>query len=137
MESVDPRPTAQPRGSDLIVLGGSVTGEGALRPLPMKTIRVHGASLAGLNAFVVTIEARAEAKKDEGPEFHLTGLPDPILRESRGRLMCIMNAARLWLGPVRIYMNLVPAGRKKSGEALDLALVLAAATAGGTWIRAR
>lgn len=97
----------------------------------MKTIRVHGASLAGLEAFVVTVEARAEKKKEEAPEFHLTGLPDPILRETRGRLLCILRSAGIWLEPLRIHLNLVPAGRKKSGEALDLALVLAAATAAG------
>lgn len=98
----------------------------------MKTIRVHGASVEGTGALIVTVEARYTSGKDDGAtEIHLTGLPDPVLRESRGRLLCILGSTSLRLGPGRLYLNLTPAARRKSGEALDLALVLAAATAGG------
>ena len=97
----------------------------------MKTVRVRGASLEGTGALIVTVEARF-VPSDEGPtEVHLTGLPDAVLRESRGRLACVLSAARLSAGPGRLYMHLVPAARKKSGEGLDLALVLAAAAAAG------
>ncbi|QDV08334.1 Competence protein ComM [Planctomycetes bacterium Poly30] len=98
----------------------------------MKTIRVHGASVEGTGALIVTIEARYTTSKDDGAtEIQLTGLPDSVLRESRGRLLCILGSTNLRLGPGRLYLNLTPAARRKSGEALDLALVLAAATAGG------
>ncbi|MEM8710669.1 MAG: YifB family Mg chelatase-like AAA ATPase, partial [Planctomycetota bacterium] len=94
--------------------------------------RVHGASTEGTGALLVTIEARFSASKDEAPtEVHLTGLPDNVLRESRGRLLCILGATRLRLGPGRLYLHLTPAARRKSGEALDLPLVIAAAVAGG------
>ena len=102
----------------------------------MKTIRLHGASLDGANALLVTVEARfvGSPKNPESggsTEIHLTGLPDSILRESRGRLSCVLSAIGMWLDPGRLYLNLVPAAAKKSGEALDLALVLAAAAACG------
>ncbi len=98
----------------------------------MKTIRVRGASREGTGALIVTIEARFAGSKDEGAtEIYLTGLPDSVLRESRGRLGCILGSTRLRLGPGRLHLHLTPAARKKSGEALDLALVVASATAGG------
>ena len=98
----------------------------------MKTTRVHGASLEGTSALIVTIEARFSSDKEgNATEIQLTGLPDSVLRESRGRLLCVLGSTSLRLGPGRLYLNLTPAARKKSGEALDLALVLAAATAGG------
>ena len=108
----------------------------------MKTIRLHGASLDGANALLVTVEARfvgSQKNPDGGgsTEIHLTGLPDSILRESRGRLSCVLSAIGMWMEPGRLYLNLVPAAAKKSGEALDLALVLAAAAACGHLTRAQ
>ncbi len=97
----------------------------------MQTHRVHGASLDGTGALVVTVEARFVASKDaETTDISLTGLPDPVLRESRGRLLCILGATGLGLRAGRLYLHLVPAARRKSGEALDLALVVAAGVAG-------
>lgn len=97
----------------------------------MGTIRVHGASLDGAGALLVTIEARFQGKDEGETEIHLTGLPDSVLRESRGRLACVLGATRLSLGHGRLFLHLVPAARRKSGEALDLALVVAAATSAG------
>lgn len=96
----------------------------------MQTHRVHGASLDGTGALVVTVEARFVASKDaETTDISLTGLPDPVLRESRGRLLCILGATGLRMSPGKLYLHLVPAARRKSGEALDLALVVAAGVA--------
>jgi magnesium chelatase family protein len=97
----------------------------------METVRVFGASLLGCRAELVTVEARFEPRGQGQTEVLLTGLPDPVLRESRGRLLCVLEENRLRLGPGRLYLNLVPAARRKSGESLDLPLVLAAAGAGG------
>lgn len=98
----------------------------------MKTIRVQGASREGTGALIVTIEARFSGSEEDGAtEIYLTGLPDSVLRESRGRLSGILSSTRLHLGPGNLRLHLTPAARKKSGEALDLALVVASATAGG------
>lgn len=93
-----------------------------------------GASLCGTGAELVTVEARHETQeKDSGrPEVLVTGLPDPVLRESRGRLLPALEVSGLRLPRGgRLYLNLVPAARRKSGEGLDLSLALAAAAAGG------
>lgn len=97
----------------------------------MKTARVLGASLLGWKAELVTVEGRFEASDRGRTEVLLTGLPDSVLRESRGRLLCALEENRLRLGCGRLFLNLVPAALPKSGESLDLALVLAAACAGG------
>ena len=97
----------------------------------MKTVRVLSACLEGAGAFLVTIQARFEPSQQGPTEIQLTGLPDPVLRESRGRLACVLAAGKLRTGPGRLHLHLAPAARRKSGEGLDLALVLASAAAAG------
>jgi len=97
----------------------------------VRTVRVLGASLHGAQAELVTVEARFDGATKERTEVVLTGLPDPVIRESKGRLVCALEANGLHLPHGRLYLNLVPAGRRKSGESLDLPLLLAAACACG------
>lgn len=97
----------------------------------MKTVRVLGACLAGAQAELVTVEARFDAASKDRTEVVLTGLPDPVIRESKGRLVCALEANGLHLPHGRLYLNLVPAARRKSGESLDLPLLLGAAAACG------
>jgi magnesium chelatase family protein len=54
-----------------------------------------------------------------------------VIRESRGRLVCALEANGLHLPHGRLFLNLVPAARRKSGETLDLPLVLSAGAACG------
>lgn len=102
----------------------------------MRTVRVEGASLAGIGADLITIEARFVAIDREGTEVVLTGLPDTVTRESRGKLLSALAETGIRLAPGRLHLNLVPAARRKSGEILDLPLALAAAAAAG-WIDPR
>ena len=97
----------------------------------VKTVRVHGACLAGTNAELVTVEARFVEFSEGKTEILLSGLPDAVIRESKGRLQCALSENRLHLPPGRLYLNLVPAGRKKAGELLDLPLAIGAAAASG------
>ncbi len=97
----------------------------------VKTVRVLGACLHGTGAELVTVEARFDPRDRERTEVILTGLPDPVLRESRGRLECALSENGLRLASGRLYLNLVPAARRKSGEILDLPLALGAAAASG------
>ena len=96
----------------------------------METVHVNGASLVGAEAERVVIEALLEPKPRSGRvDIQLTGLPDAVTRESRGRLLCALRENGLDLPHGRLFLNLIPAARPKSGEILDLPLVLAAATA--------
>jgi magnesium chelatase family protein len=97
----------------------------------MKIARVLGASLVGTSAELVTVEARFEENRRERTEILLTGLPDTVLRESKGRLESALRENGLHIGGGKLYLNLVPAARRKSGESLDLALALSAAAAVG------
>lgn len=97
----------------------------------MNTVRVLGACLHGTGAELVTVEARFVPRDRERTEIVLTGLPDPVLRESRGRLECVLAENGLRLASGRLHLNLVPAALRKSGEILDLPLALGAAAAAG------
>jgi magnesium chelatase family protein len=79
----------------------------------------------------VTVEARFVPRDRDRTEVVLTGLPDPVLRESRGRLECALAENGLKLHSGRLYLNLVPAALRKTGEILDLPLALGAAAASG------
>ena len=99
-----------------------------------RAVRVTTAALEGAGAELVTVEAQFEPAPDgqrrARTEIQLTGLPDPVIRESRGRLLSALAANHLRLGGGRLHLNLVPAARPKSGAMLDLALCLSAASAG-------
>lgn len=97
----------------------------------METVRVGGACLAGAGAELVTVEGRFDRRTKERTEVLITGLPDPVIRESRGRLVCALEACGLHVPHGRLFLNLVPAARRKSGEVLDLPIVLGAAAACG------
>jgi magnesium chelatase family protein len=97
----------------------------------MRTVRVLGACLVGTGAELVTVEARFDRREKERTEVVITGLPDPVIRESKGRLVCALEANGLHIPHGRLFLNLVPAARRKSGETLDLPLALGAAAACG------
>jgi magnesium chelatase family protein len=79
----------------------------------------------------VVVEARFDKQDRERTEVVLSGLPDSVLREARGRVECALAENGLALAKGRLFLNLVPAARRKSGESLDLSLALAAAAASG------
>lgn len=102
----------------------------------MSIARIHGVCLVGARAEPVLVEARFKRSDSETAErvrteVVLTGLPDPVLRESRGRILCALESTGIGLPAGRLVLNLQPAGRRKRGEQLDLALAMAAATACG------
>lgn len=97
----------------------------------MRAVRVRGVILLGIEAELVTVEARFVKAEKGRAELQLLGLPDAVLRESRGRVTAALEEAGLRLPPGRLVLNLAPAGLPKNGETLDLALALAAAAAVG------
>src|SRR5262245_11995042 len=97
----------------------------------MRTVRVLGMCLVGTEAELVTVEARFEPRDRTRLEVSISGLPDVVIRESKGRLLAALEENRMHLPQGRLFVNLHPAGMRKAGEALDLPLALGAAAAAG------
>ncbi len=97
----------------------------------MRSVRVYGVSLVGTEADLVAVEARFEAEEKMRTQLSLSGLPDAVIRESRGRLLAALTENRLHIPNGRLFLNLAPAGLRKGGEGLDLPLALGAAAACG------
>jgi len=100
----------------------------------MRHVRVMGATLHAAGATLVTVEARFDpaGQIEKGStEIVLSGLPDPVIRESRGRMLAALRESQLALPPGKLLLHLGPAGLKKSGELLDLPLALGTASAAG------
>lgn len=65
------------------------------------------------------------------PRFHLVGLPDKAVNESRERVHAALAAMGLSLPPKRITINLSPADLPKEGSHYDLPIALALLAAMG------
>ena len=65
------------------------------------------------------------------PGFHLVGLPDKAVGESRQRVQAALAAMGLALPPKRITINLSPADLPKEGSHYDLPIALALLAAMG------
>ena len=97
----------------------------------MGTVKVQGACLVGTGAELVTVEARFDGSEGSRTEVVISGLPDPVIRESRGRVLCALEECGLAPPAGSLFLNLAPAARRKTGGTLDLPLALGAAAAVG------
>ena len=59
------------------------------------------------------------------PAFHIVGLPDKMVGESRERIRGALHAIGLPLPPQRITVNLAPARVQKEGSHYDLPIAMA------------
>ncbi|HET6617478.1 MAG TPA: YifB family Mg chelatase-like AAA ATPase [Gemmatimonadota bacterium] len=84
--------------------------------------RIHTASLLGLTARPITVEVDLARGL---PTFHLVGLPDGAVRESRERVTSALGNSGFVLPCRRITVNLAPADEPKSGSGFDLPIALA------------
>jgi magnesium chelatase family protein len=79
------------------------------------------------SAKLITVEVNVS----RGIKFHLVGMADTAVRESRQRMYtALRNNDYHWPGQ-RITVNLIPAGLKKSGTHLDLAMAIGILAASG------
>ncbi len=83
--------------------------------------RVASAATLGVQGFVVQVEVHAGRGL---PAYHVVGLPDAAVRESRERITAALDACGRRLPPSRLTVNLAPAGIKKAGPAFDLPIAL-------------
>ncbi len=93
----------------------------------MPIARAYAVALLGVDGHVVEIEA------DLGkglPKFHLLGLPDASLHESKDRVRAaVVNSGFVWPNE-KILLALSPATLPKTGSGFDLALACAVLGAG-------
>ena len=65
------------------------------------------------------------------PGFHLVGLPDTAVRESRDRVKAAMSTCGLDFPNRKITVNLAPSAVRKSGAGLDVAIAIGVLAAAG------
>ena len=83
--------------------------------------KVLSTALIGLDAHLIEVEV------DIGgglPQFSVVGLPDTIVRESRDRVRSALKNTGFKFPVKKITVNLAPAGLKKEGAGLDLAIAV-------------
>lgn len=84
--------------------------------------RTWAVALVGLDGHMVQVEAHLHPGL---PAFHLVGLPDAALGESRERVRAAVSSCGLTWPPSRVTVNLSPAVLPKSGSAFDLGIAVA------------
>ena len=94
-----------------------------------RTARIRTGALEGIDGIAVT----AEVDISRGlPGFHLVGLPNAEVRESRDRVLSALRNSGQQIPLGRITVNLAPAGIRKTGASIDLAIALGVLAAGRT-----
>ena len=83
--------------------------------------RVISATPCGIEARPVTIEVDVQRGL---PQFHIVGLPDAAIRESRQRVWSAIKNSGIDLPQRGVVVNLAPADLRKEGSHLDLAIAL-------------
>lgn len=83
-------------------------------------IRVSGAAVQGIDAYIVTIEASTS----RGIRFFLVGLPDSAVKESHERIISAFQINGYKFPSCQIIINMAPADIRKEGAAYDLPLAV-------------
>ena len=83
--------------------------------------KVTSAALVGLDAHFVDVEVDISGGL---PQFSVVGLPDATVKESRDRVRSALKNTGFHFPAKRITVNLAPAGLKKEGSGLDLAIAI-------------
>ncbi len=83
--------------------------------------RVTSAALVGLDAHLVDVEVDIAGGL---PQFSVVGLPDATVKESRDRVRSALKNTGFHFPAKRITVNLAPAGLKKEGAGIDLAIAI-------------
>jgi len=90
-------------------------------------IKVCGAAVQGIDAYIVTIEASTS----RGIRFFLVGLPDSAVKESHERIVSAFHTNGYRFPSCQIIINMSPADIRKEGAAYDLPLAIGIMAASG------
>lgn len=90
--------------------------------------KIKSGALSGIEGLSVTVEVDICRGL---PGFHLVGLPNAEVRESRQRVLAALRNSGFKLPPGKITVNLAPAGVRKEGASFDLAIAMGVMAARG------
>ena len=90
-------------------------------------VKTFCAAVMGLEATTVTVEV----SMTRGVMFHLTGLADTAVRESRDRIVAALQNTGHKFPVADITVNMAPADIRKEGSGYDLPLAIAILAANG------
>jgi magnesium chelatase family protein len=90
--------------------------------------KVHTATLHGIDAIEVTVEAGLSGGT---PGFAIVGLPDASVRESGERVNAAIRSSGFEYPYKRVTVNLAPADLRKEGPSLDLPIALSILSTSG------
>lgn len=90
--------------------------------------KMYSCAVQGINAIVVDVEVDISLGM---PVFHMVGLAETAVRESRERVRSAIQNAGYTFPMDRVVVNLAPADVKKEGTGLDLPVALGILCASG------
>ncbi|MDH4186864.1 MAG: ATP-binding protein, partial [Nitrospira sp.] len=83
--------------------------------------KVLSVALVGIDAHLIDVEVDISGGL---PQFSVVGLPDATVKESRDRVRSALKNTGFHFPAKKITVNLAPAGIKKEGSGLDLAIAI-------------
>lgn len=83
--------------------------------------KVLSVALVGIDAHLIDVEVDIAGGL---PQFSVVGLPDATVKESRDRVRSALKNTGFHFPAKKITVNLAPAGIKKEGSGLDLAIAI-------------
>ena len=89
---------------------------------------IPSAVLFGARGHRVTVEVHVGKGL---PGFHVVGLPDESIRESRDRVRAAVMSAGVPWPDTKVTVNLAPSQQRKAGSGLDLAIAVGVMAASG------
>lgn len=89
---------------------------------------IYSRALAGIEAPLVQVETHLS---NGLPAFHIVGLPETAVRESKDRVRCAILNSHFTFPERRITVNLAPADLPKEGGRFDLPIALGILSASG------
>lgn len=94
----------------------------------MELSQIHSRASAGIAAPLVNVETHLA---NGLPAFHIVGLPETAVRESKDRVRCAIQNSHFEFPDRRITVNLAPADLPKEGGRFDLPIALGVLAASG------
>jgi len=86
--------------------------------------KVASAAVYGIDANLIDVEVDYSGAMTPEDRFHVVGLPDAAVRESRDRVRAAIKNSGFSIPPTHITINLAPADLKKEGSGFDLPIAI-------------